>query len=167
MITAHAFDAMVLLTNCDKVTPGMLMAAARLNIPALLVAGGPMDTGCFRGQRVCYNDLMEAEGLVKRGKMPPEELAAFEEVAVWGPGACVGHVTPEAYLGGPLAFVQEGDPVVIDIPAGRIDLDVPAAVIEQRRKAWRLPEHTALAKGTLLERYRWLVGPTTRGAKLE
>jgi len=88
MITAHAFDAMVLLTNCDKVTPGMLMAAARLNIPALLVSGGPMDTGCFRGKRVCYNDLMEAEGLVERGKMPPEELAAFEEVAVWGPGAC-------------------------------------------------------------------------------
>jgi dihydroxy-acid dehydratase len=88
MITAHAFDAMVLLTNCDKVTPGMLMAAARLNIPAVLISGGPMDTGCFRGKRVCYNDLMEAEGLVERGKMPPEELAAFEEVAVWGPGAC-------------------------------------------------------------------------------
>jgi dihydroxy-acid dehydratase len=88
MITAHAFDAMVLLTNCDKVTPGMLMAAARLNIPALLVSGGPMDTGCFRGKRVCYNDLMEAEGSVARGEMSPAELAAFEEVAVWGPGAC-------------------------------------------------------------------------------
>jgi dihydroxy-acid dehydratase len=88
MITAHAFDAMVLLTNCDKVTPGMLMAAARLNIPALLISGGPMDTGCFHGKRVCYNDLMEAEGLVERGKMDAKELAAFEEVAVWGPGAC-------------------------------------------------------------------------------
>jgi len=88
MITAHAFDAMVLLTNCDKVTPGMLMAAARLNIPALLISGGPMDTGCFHGKRVCYNDLMEAEGRVERGRMAPEELAAFEEVAVWGPGAC-------------------------------------------------------------------------------
>jgi dihydroxy-acid dehydratase len=88
MITAHAFDAMVLLTNCDKVTPGMLMAAARLNIPALIISGGPMDTGCFHGKRVCYSDLMEAEGKVERGQMPPEELAAFEEVAVWGPGAC-------------------------------------------------------------------------------
>jgi dihydroxy-acid dehydratase len=88
MITAHAFDAMVLLTNCDKITPGMLMAAARLNIPALLISGGPMDTGCLRGKRVCYNDLMEAEGLVERGKMAAKELAAFEEVAVWGPGAC-------------------------------------------------------------------------------
>ena len=51
MIVAHAFDAMVLLTNCDKVTPGMLMAAARLNIPSILVTGGPMDTGCFRGKK--------------------------------------------------------------------------------------------------------------------
>jgi dihydroxy-acid dehydratase len=72
MITAHAFDAMVLLTNCDKITPGMLMAAARLNIPALLVTGGPMDTGCFRGKRVCYNDLMEAEAWsIHGGRCPP------------------------------------------------------------------------------------------------
>ena len=451
MITAHAFDAMVLLTNCDKVTPGMLMAAARLNIPALLVSGGPMDTGCFRGKRVCYNDLMEAEGLVERGKMPPEELAAFEEVAVWGPGACammgtansmnilaealgmtvtdnaltpatsgarmaiarragrqimelhhrnilprdiltraafenalavdmavggstntclhlpaiaaeaglrldlaefsqaaarvphlvllkpagrhfpldfynaggvaglmkelldngkihgecltvttrsmgenlatrrildedvirpvknplsptgglailsgslapegavvkkaavapemlrhsgparvfeqeeaalaaifgskiqpgdvvviryegpkggpgmreqllptsaiigmglgksvalvtdgrfsgatqgacVGHVTPEAYLGGPIAFVEEGDTIVIDIPAGKIDLAVSPEVIERRKKNWRVPERTILEKGSLLERYRRLVGPATRGATFE
>jgi len=64
MITAHCFDAMVLLTNCDKVTPGMLMAAGRLNIPAILVSGGPMDTGCFQGRKVCYTDLIEAEGSV-------------------------------------------------------------------------------------------------------
>ena len=64
MITAHALDAMVLLTNCDKITPGMLMAAGRLNIPAILVSGGPMEAGCFRGSRVCYTDLIEAEGLV-------------------------------------------------------------------------------------------------------
>ena len=51
MITAHGLDAMVLLTNCDKVTPGMLMAAGRLNIPAVVVTGGPMDTGCFRGRK--------------------------------------------------------------------------------------------------------------------
>jgi hypothetical protein len=62
-------------------------------------------------------------------------------------GACVGHVTPEAYLGGPLAFVQEGDQIAIDIPAGRIDLEVPLEVIEARRKIWRIPEHTALGQG--------------------
>jgi dihydroxy-acid dehydratase len=88
MITAHAFDAMVLLTNCDKVTPGMLMAAGRLNIPALLVTGGPMDTGCFGGERVCYTDLIEAEALVERGEMTTDQLAAFEQAANIGPGAC-------------------------------------------------------------------------------
>ena len=68
MITAHALDAMVLLTNCDKITPGMLMAAARLNIPAIVVTGGPMDTGCFRGRKACYTDLIEAEAAVTRGR---------------------------------------------------------------------------------------------------
>jgi dihydroxy-acid dehydratase len=88
MIIAHAFDAMVLLSNCDKVTPGMLMAAGRLNIPALVITGGPMDSGCFRGKRVCYTDLIEAEGSVEKGEMSPEELADFERVANIGPGAC-------------------------------------------------------------------------------
>jgi dihydroxy-acid dehydratase len=88
MITAHALDAMVLLTNCDKVTPGMLMAAGRLNIPAIVVSGGPMEAGCFKGNRVCYTDLIEAEGLVERGKMSHEELAEFELAADPGPGSC-------------------------------------------------------------------------------
>lgn len=88
MITAHALDAMVLLTNCDKITPGMLMAAARLNIPAILVSGGPMDTGCFRGQAACYTDLIEAEAKVVRGLISPEEMARFEETANPGAGSC-------------------------------------------------------------------------------
>lgn len=88
MITAHAFDAMVLLSNCDKVTPGMLMAAGRLDIPAIVITGGPMDTGCFRGRRVCYTDLIEAEGSVEKGEMSLEDLADFERVANIGPGAC-------------------------------------------------------------------------------
>jgi dihydroxy-acid dehydratase len=82
-------------------------------------------------------------------------------------GACVGHVTPEAFLSGPIAFVEEGDIIVIDISAGTIDLAVSPDVIEQRKKSWRVPEHTGLKKGTLLERYRRLVGPTTRGATFE
>ena len=88
MIKAHGFDAMVLLTNCDKITPGMLMAAGRLNIPAILVSGGPMDTGYFCGREVCYTDLIEAEGLVERGEMTMETLAAFEQAANPGAGSC-------------------------------------------------------------------------------
>jgi len=78
MVTAHGFDAIVLLSNCDKVTPGMLMAAGRLNIPAILVTGGPMDTGCYQGRKICYTDLIEAEGLVEgswsaEGETPPRK----------------------------------------------------------------------------------------------
>jgi dihydroxy-acid dehydratase len=88
MITAHALDAMVLLTNCDKVTPGMLMAAGRLNIPAIVVSGGPMEAGCFQGRQVCYTDLIEAEGAVARGETSHEELARFERAANPGAGSC-------------------------------------------------------------------------------
>jgi dihydroxy-acid dehydratase len=143
MITAHAFDAMVLLTNCDKVTPGMLMAAARLNIPALLISGGPMDTGCFRGKRVCYTDLMEAEGLVERGQMTTEELSAFEEVAVWGPGACalmgtantmnilseaLGMTVPD----GALTPATSGARMALARRAGRLIMELHAADIKPR-----------------------------------
>ncbi|MHB0859613.1 MAG: dihydroxy-acid dehydratase [Anaerolineae bacterium] len=88
MIRAHAFDAMVLLTNCDKITPGMLMAAARLNIPAILVAGGPMDPGSDNVGPACYVDLMEAEASVTKGQLSQEGLEAFEMSACPGPGAC-------------------------------------------------------------------------------
>lgn len=88
MAKAHALDALILLTNCDKVTPAMLMAAARLNIPAVLVSGGPMETGCFDGQPACYVDLIQSEALVAQGKMTPEALEAFEHTATPGPGSC-------------------------------------------------------------------------------
>jgi len=88
MAVAHAFDAIVMLSNCDKVTPGMLMAAGRLNIPAIIVTGGPMETGCFKGSSACYTDLIEAEGKVKRGLMSREDLAQFEQTANVGAGAC-------------------------------------------------------------------------------
>ncbi len=88
MTVAHALDGLVLLTNCDKVTPGMLMAAARLNLPTVVINGGPMETDCFNGKRVCYTDLIEAEGLVERGQMTPEALLELEHKAVPGPGSC-------------------------------------------------------------------------------
>jgi len=88
MVTAHALDALVLVTNCDKITPGMLMAAGRLNVPAILVSGGPMLAGCYRGERVCYTDLIEAEGRVAAGDLTAEELEALARAAVPGPGSC-------------------------------------------------------------------------------
>ena len=82
-------------------------------------------------------------------------------------GACIGHVTPEAYLGGPIALAQEGDVIRIDIPGGRVDLEVASDVLAARREAWRLPQRTELPTGSLLERYRRLVGPATAGSRLQ
>jgi dihydroxy-acid dehydratase len=82
-------------------------------------------------------------------------------------GACIGHVTPEAYLGGPIAFVEEGDTIEIDIPNGRIELKVPEEILEERKRNWRVPAHTELEKGTLLERYRRMVGRAIEGAVFE
>ena len=82
-------------------------------------------------------------------------------------GACIGHVTPEAFLGGPLALVKEGDTIRIDIPAGRVDLEVPEEVLAARKQRWAPPERTRLEKGSLLERYRRVVGTAIRGARFE
>jgi dihydroxy-acid dehydratase len=80
-------------------------------------------------------------------------------------GACIGHVTPEAYLGGPIALVEEGDAISIDIHAGRVDLEVPAETLADRRQRWQVPEHTRLEPGSLLERYRRMVGTAPEGAR--
>ena len=71
MIEAHRFDAMVLVTNCDKITPGMLMAAVRLNIPALIVSGGPMMAGESDGKKIDLNTVFEGVGAVKSGRITP------------------------------------------------------------------------------------------------
>lgn len=88
MINGHQYDGMVLITGCDKITPGMLMACARLDIPAIMISGGPMATGCFEGKEVGYTDLIEAQGEVKRGIMSRDKLTEFEKGALPGCGAC-------------------------------------------------------------------------------
>jgi dihydroxy-acid dehydratase len=82
-------------------------------------------------------------------------------------GACIGHVSPEAYLGGPIALVQEGDRIHIDIPGGTIELEVPPDLLERRKRDWRLPPEIDLPKGSLLERYRRSVSSAMRGCILE
>ncbi len=90
---AHAFDGLVLLTNCDKITPGMLMAAARLDIPTIVVTAGPMHSGSFRGQRVNLISAFEAVGKVQKGEMSKADLAELEMCACPGPGSCQGMYT--------------------------------------------------------------------------
>lgn len=94
---AHAFDALVFIPNCDKITPGMLMAAVRLNLPAIFISGGPMLAGRLSSDSgVKYVDLssiFEAVGKVAKGKMSQEELEQMEEVACPGCGSCSGMFT--------------------------------------------------------------------------
>jgi len=93
MAMAHPFDGLVLVTNCDKITPGMLMAAMRLNIPALLISGGPMLTGRSRGKQTDVITVFEAVGKVQTGKMTEEELRDLEDKACPGSGSCAGMFT--------------------------------------------------------------------------
>jgi dihydroxy-acid dehydratase len=93
MVMAHPFDALVMVTNCDKIVPGMLMAALRLNIPTIVVSGGPMLAGKLRGKTVDLISVFEGVGKVKVGKMPRKELEALEDCACPGCGSCSGMYT--------------------------------------------------------------------------
>jgi dihydroxy-acid dehydratase len=93
MVQAHQFDGVVLLSNCDKVTPGMLMAAARMNIPSIVVTGGPMLSGLFKGRKLGVISMFEAVGEFKAGKITEEELKEFENNACPTPGSCNGMFT--------------------------------------------------------------------------
>jgi len=91
---AHQLDGLVLLTNCDKITPGMLMAAGRLDIPAIVVTAGPMLSGRLRGKRLALvRDTFEAVGRLKAGTIDEHEFAELECHACPGPGACQGLYT--------------------------------------------------------------------------
>jgi len=93
MAQAHSMDALVLLPTCDKIVPGMLMAAARLDIPSIVVTGGPMLPGEYKGEAVDLIDVFEAVGQVSAGKMSEEELDELEHCACPGAGSCAGLFT--------------------------------------------------------------------------
>ncbi len=93
MVQAHRFDGMILIANCDKTTPGMLMTAARLNLPAIVVTGGPMLSGINNGKRIGTASMFEAVGEVAAGKMNEEELKTLEDIACPSCGSCNGMFT--------------------------------------------------------------------------
>ena len=93
MAIAHAFDAIVMVTNCDKIVPGMLMAAARLNLPTIIVSGGPMLAGTREEKKIDLVSVFEAVGAVSSGKMSEAELADIEDSACPTCGSCAGMFT--------------------------------------------------------------------------
>jgi len=90
MIHGHALDGMVLMPSCDEIVPGHLMAAGELDIPTIVLTGGPMLPGNFKGNKVDLIDVFEAVGKAARGEMSNEELKELEDCACPGAGTCAG-----------------------------------------------------------------------------
>ncbi len=93
MVMAHPFDGLVLIPNCDKIIPGMLMAAARLDIPTIVISGGPMLSGEFQGKKIDLINVFEYVGKAKVGEMTIAELREAEGCACPGAGSCAGMFT--------------------------------------------------------------------------
>lgn len=136
MAMGHAFDGLVLIPNCDKIVPGMLMAAARLNIPCVVVSGGPMLAGRHNGENVSLSNTFEAAGKFAAGKMTAEELDSLEQDTCPGCGSCSGLFTantmnsltevlgmglpgngtiPAAYTGARTRLAKEAGHVIMDL----------------------------------------------------
>lgn len=93
MAIAHQFDGLVLIPNCDKTVPGMLMAAARVNIPTIVVSGGPMLAGDFEGKKISLSQMFEAVGSKSAGRITDQQLCTMEDNACPTCGSCSGMFT--------------------------------------------------------------------------
>lgn len=124
MALAHAFDGLVMIPNCDKIVPGMLMAAARLNIPSILISGGPMLAGRFEGSKVSLTTVFEAVGKYKLGGISDEKLADLEDNACPGCGSCSGMFTANSMncLTESLGIALSGNGTIPAVYAKRIRL---------------------------------------------
>ncbi len=138
MALAHAFDGLVFIPNCDKVVPGMLMAAARLNLPSIFVSGGPMLPGRFKGKNVSLTNMFEAVGAVSAGRMTEEEMGELEDAACPGCGSCSGMFTANTMncLTEVLGMALPGNGTIPAVDAARIRLakDTGCMVMELLEK---------------------------------
>lgn len=127
IVEAHQFDGLVLLTNCDKITPGMLMAAARLDIPSIVLTAGPMLSGYYKGQRRnLTTDTFEAVGKFKKGLLTRKDMEALEMCACPTAGSCQG-----MYTANTMACVTEA--LGMSLPGVAA---TPAVMSEKRRLAF-------------------------------
>lgn len=136
MANAHALDGLVMIPNCDKIVPGMLMAAGRINIPTVVVSGGPMLAGRYKGNNVSVSTMFEAAGKLESGQITPEEMEEMECRACPGCGSCAGLFTantmncltevlglglpgngtiPAAYFGRRRILAKQAGKVVMDL----------------------------------------------------
>ncbi len=124
MLTAHPMDAVVFLPNCDKVVPGMLMAACRMNLPSIFVSGGPMMPGRNGDKRMGLNEMFEAVGSHATGAIDDKELRHLEEVACPGCGSCSGMYTANSMncLTEVIGMALPGNGTIPAVQAARVRL---------------------------------------------
>ncbi len=144
MANGHAFDGLVLIPNCDKIVPGMLMAAARVNIPCIVVSGGPMMAGRYQGKDISVSTMFEAAGLFESGKISAEELDTMEKSACPGCGSCAGLFTANSMnclteaLGmgipgnGTIPAANTGARIMLAKQAGKLIIDLVEKDIKPR-----------------------------------
>jgi len=141
MALAHAFDALVMIPNCDKNVPGLLMAAARLNIPTIFVSGGPMLAGKVDGQKISFSSVSEAASSYQSGKITKEKLLEFENKACPTCGSCSGMYTANSMncLTEVLGMGLQGNGTIPAVYSERIQLAKHAGmqIMELLRKGIR------------------------------
>ncbi|MHB9111272.1 MAG: dihydroxy-acid dehydratase [Thermoleophilia bacterium] len=122
MARAHAFDGLALVPSCDKIVPGMMMGALRVNIPAIVVSGGPMLAGDLDGAKVDLHNVFEAVGAALTGKMSEEEVVRLEDCACPGCGSCAGLFTANSMncLTEALGLALPGNGTIPAVHAARI-----------------------------------------------
>lgn len=138
MAIAHGFDGLVMVPNCDKNVPGLLMAAARVNIPTVFVSGGPMLAGKVKGEKTSLSKMFEAVGAYSAGKITDEELCEYEKKTCPTCGSCSGMYTANSMncLTEALGMGLKGNGTIPAVYSARIELAKHAgmAVMEMVRK---------------------------------
>ncbi|MCL6092621.1 MAG: dihydroxy-acid dehydratase [Actinomycetota bacterium] len=124
MARAHAFDGLVLIPNCDKIVPGMMMGALRVNVPAMVISGGPMMAGELEGEKIDLNSVFEAVGAAITGKISEQQVARIESCACPGCGSCSGLFTANSMncLTEVLGLGLPGNGTIPAVDAARIRL---------------------------------------------
>jgi dihydroxy-acid dehydratase len=140
MAKAHALDGLVLITNCDKIVPGMVMAAARLDIPATLVSGGPMLAGDHQGRKVSLSQIFEGVGGFLKGDLSAEDLCELEDSVCPTCGSCSGLFTANSMscVTETLGLALPGDATIPAPFSARLILarQTGAAAVEVARQGW-------------------------------
>ena len=154
MVMAHCLDGVVLVPSCDKIVPGMVMAAVRMNVPALICSGGPMLAGLVDGEEVSLSKIFEAVGARKANLIDDEKMEEYEQGVCPGCGSCAGMYTANSMncLCEAIGIALPGNGTIPAVHNGRIRLAKEAGkaimnLIEKDIKARDIINHTSLENG--------------------